>query len=130
MHKTGNESIAGNKTFTDLTSIGAYNEGLVTANTGANYAINCATANNFLLTLTANCTFTITGTAASRVTGINLKLKQDATGGRTITWPPSVKWPGGTAPTLTSTAGKADYIALVSMDNGATWDGFVAGKNY
>lgn len=40
-----------------------------------------------------------------------LKLTQDATGGRTITWPASVKWPAGTAPTL-SAANKTDIITL------------------
>lgn len=33
-----------------------------------------------------------------------LKLVQDGTGSRTATWPGTVKWPEGTAPTLTTTA--------------------------
>lgn len=41
-----------------------------------------------------------------------LELIQDATGGRTVTWPASVKWPGGTAPTL-SGASKTDLVTLV-----------------
>ncbi len=32
-----------------------------------------------------------------------LKLVQDSGGSRTVTWPGTVKWPGGTAPTLTTT---------------------------
>lgn len=35
---------------------------------------------------------------------------QDATGSRLVTWPSSVKWPGGTAPTLTITANKIDVF--------------------
>ena len=42
-----------------------------------------------------------------------LWMKQDATGGRIVTsWPADVKWPGGTAPTL-STAGSA--IDIISF---------------
>jgi hypothetical protein len=44
-----------------------------------------------------------------------LRVVQDSTGGRTLTWPATVKWPAGTAPTL-SGANKVDLIALY-------WDG-------
>jgi hypothetical protein len=43
----------------------------------------------------------------------SLILKQDGTGGRTVTWPATVKWPGGTAPTLTATANAIDVVGLV-----------------
>ena len=33
-----------------------------------------------------------------------MSLKQDSTGSRTATWPATVKWPGGSPPTLTTTA--------------------------
>lgn len=33
---------------------------------------------------------------------VTLKVEQDASGSRTVTWPPTVKWPGGTAPTLST----------------------------
>jgi len=42
-----------------------------------------------------------------------LILKQDSGGSRTVTWPTSVKWPNGTAPTLTTTASKADVFSFV-----------------
>lgn len=41
-------------------------------------------------------------------------VKQDGTGSRTITtWPATVLWPGGTAPTLTTGANKVDIIGCV-----------------
>lgn len=49
-----------------------------------------------------NETFTFTAPAKPGV--YTMSLKQDSTGSRTATWPASVKWPGGTAPTLTTTA--------------------------
>lgn len=42
-----------------------------------------------------------------------LIIKQDVTGSRTVTWPSSVHWPGRDGPTLTTTAGKRDYIGFI-----------------
>ena len=41
-------------------------------------------------------------------------IKQDATGSRTLTWNSVFKFPGGTAPTLTTTANAVDIISGVS----------------
>lgn len=43
-----------------------------------------------------------------------LSVIQDGTGSRTITWNSVFKWPGGTAPTLTTTASARDIITFVS----------------
>lgn len=68
--------------------------------------------------------------AAGRLYNLTLFVTQDATGSRTITWPASVKWSGGTIPTLTTAANKIDVIVLTTYDNGATWLGFVGGQNF
>jgi hypothetical protein len=41
-----------------------------------------------------------------------LIIKQDATGGRTITWPSSVKWPSGVAPELSKDPYAIDVVTL------------------
>ena len=41
-------------------------------------------------------------------------LKQDATGSRTVTWGTNYKFPGGSAPTLTTTGNQADVITLIA----------------
>lgn len=61
-------------------------------------------------TLTGNCTFTFT--APPGPCNLVLKLVQDGTGSRTVTWPAAVHWSGGTAPTLTTTASRVDIIAF------------------
>jgi hypothetical protein len=43
-----------------------------------------------------------------------IALIQDGTGSRTVTWPASVKWVGGTAPTLSTGAGKKDIFHFYS----------------
>jgi hypothetical protein len=42
-----------------------------------------------------------------------LMVKQDAGGSRTLTWPGTVLWPGGTNPVLTTTAAKTDVFYFV-----------------
>lgn len=82
------------------------------------------TATIHRLTLTANCTLTFPTAAAGK--SFTLVLVQDATGSRTVTWPGTAKWAGGTAPTLSTGANKIDYLTFVCTD-GTNWAGFVAG---
>ena len=51
-----------------------------------------------------------------------LIIKQGSGGSKTITtWPTTVRWPGGgTAPTLTTTAGQTDYVGFIYNDNDGT----------
>ena len=51
-------------------------------------------------------------TAPTNPCNILLVLKQDSTGSRVVTWPSAVKWPGGTAPTLTTAANSIDIISF------------------
>ena len=78
-----------------------------------------------IITLTGNATITMP-TAVSGKSFI-LLLKQDATGSRTVTWT-TVKWPAGTAPTITSTASRQDIYSFFS--DGTNWYGVTVGQNY
>jgi hypothetical protein len=48
---------------------------------------------------------------------------------RGVAWGASVSWPGGTAPTLTSTNGKKDVFGFISLNGGTNWYGFIGGQN-
>ena len=48
---------------------------------------------------------------------------------RTITWPTSVDWAGGTAPTLSTASGKIDVFTFFTLDAGTIWYGFTAGQD-
>lgn len=61
-------------------------------------------------TLTGNVTYTFTAPAGP--TNLVLKLIQDGTGNRTTTWPATVKWAGGTAPTTQATANKVHIVCF------------------
>jgi hypothetical protein len=69
---------------------------------------------------TTNETFTFT--APSKPSSLQLILIQDSVGSRTVTWPASVKWVGGTAPTLTTTASTGTDIVSF-LYNGTTYYG-------
>jgi len=80
------------------------------------------------VTLGANVAFTFSnGQDGGKYT---LIIKQDATGSRTVTWPASVRWPGGTAPTLTTTASKTDYIGFIYNGVDFQYDGVAQSLNF
>jgi hypothetical protein len=81
------------------------------------------------VTLTANCTFTFP-TVGAGGHSFTLILRQDATGGRTATWPASVRWPGATAPALSTGANQVDVLSFLTVDSGTTWFGFIGGYNF
>ena len=69
-------------------------------NSGTTKTINLANGSAQKVTMTGNCTFTLSNpqTGGSYV----LKLVQDGTGNRTATWPAAVLWSNGVAPTLST----------------------------
>ncbi len=86
-------------------------------NTGAAFTIAWPSGASQKATLTANCTFTFTAPIGILANdNLTLYLTQDGTGGRTATWPATVKWVGAAAPTLTTTAGATDIVVF-------KWDG-------
>lgn len=59
---------------------------------------------------------------------VTLVLTQDATGGRTITWPTSVKWPDGI---VQQPAGGPNTVSIIHLLwTGTTWLGMVGGKSF
>lgn len=107
-----------------------YAKTMVSANSGATYTIDLENGNFYEVTLTANCTFTFSNPPASGKAGeFSLILKQDGTGSWTTTWPASLKWNGGTPPTLSTGAGQIDILRFITTDAGAAWYGFADGVN-
>ena len=95
--------------------------------------LDCSLSNTFAVSLNAAITsFTVSNIPTSgSYYEFNLEFTADGTA-RSVTWTFSsvaVKWPGGTAPTLTSTSGKKDTFVFYTYDAGTTWLGFVAGQN-
>jgi hypothetical protein len=76
-----------------------------------------------------NVTFTFSNPPASGKAGsFTLKWIQDSVD-RTITWPASVDWAGGSAPDVTSGSAKVDIYVFATFDGGTTWYGFQSGAD-
>lgn len=73
---------------------------------------------------TATQTFTFSNPPASGTAG-SFTLFLTNGGSQTVTWPASVDWAGGAAPTLTSSG--VDILTFTTIDGGTTWYGFAAG---
>lgn len=93
--------------------------------------LNLETSNIFTVSLNAAITtLTISNPPASGSGGsFTLIFTADGTA-RAVTWPASIKWAGGTAPTITSTSGKADSFAFFTSDGGTNWQGYIGGQNF
>jgi hypothetical protein len=91
-------------------------------NSSTSQTISLASGTVLSYTLTGNCTFTMP--TATSGTSFIVRLIQDATGSRTATFT-GVKWPAGTAPTITTTASTGvDIISFVCI--ASVWYGTAA----
>ncbi len=100
-------------------------ETMFSSNSGAAITLSVANGTFDLITLTANCTITMPTAQAGK--SFLLFLRQDATGSRSVTWA-TVRWAGGTAPTITGTASRQDIFSFFS--DGTNWYGVTVGQNY
>jgi hypothetical protein len=86
-------------------------------NSGTSLTINWRDANQQRTVLTGNVTLTLSNPIAGG--RYMIVFTQDGTGGRTVTWPAAVKWTGGVAPTITTTAGAIDICTLAYTGAGS-----------
>jgi hypothetical protein len=98
--------------------------------TGATTTIDLAvtTARLLRLAMGANTTLAFANVPTTGVTALTLVCTQDATGGRTLTLPAGTKYPGGTAPVLSTAAAAEDWIELVFHPSMADARAFMVGK--
>lgn len=122
----GSVPMAGNLNMAGYALI-KYTERSAAVSSSGTATLDLSTGRLFAVTLAANTTIAFSNVPTSGVTSCTLELIQDATGGRTVTWPASVTWAGGTAPTISSAANALDVVTLYTRDGGTTWRGFLAG---
>ncbi|NTW32250.1 MAG: LamG domain-containing protein [Bacteroidetes bacterium] len=94
-----------------INSVGISYGNQVTFYTPAPASVNWNNSNVQEITLTSNRTFTF---ANGKSGGIyHLIIKQNGTGGWTVTWPANVGWTDGTPPDLTITSNAVDVIKFI-----------------
>lgn len=88
--------------------------------------LDLATARFFTATISGATTFTAFSNCPATGRAVFFTL-QVTNAGSLISWPASVKWPGATAPTLTTSG--VDVLAFYTVDGGTTWRGALAQLN-
>lgn len=129
---TGVGLLASNNTWSARQDFYTYSETYGSPSISSNVlTLDLATASQFTVDLDADITtLTISNAPTSgRLGSFTLSFVADGTP-RTITWPASVKWAGGTAPVMTSTNTKVDFFTFLTYDGGTTWYGFIAGQAF
>ena len=88
--------------------------------------LNLASGNIFSHAPSSNTTYVFSSPPSSGTAiGFTLKVAPSAT--VTLTWPTSVDWPGGAAPTAPA-SGQTDVFTFYTQDGGTTYYGFQAGN--
>ena len=93
---------------------------------GATVTFDLDSSSTHTVTLGGNRTLALSNSDAGQK--FIIRLVQDGTGSRTVTWFSTIKWPGGVTPTLTTTANKTDVFGFICTSAG-NYDGFVLGYN-
>jgi hypothetical protein len=90
------------------------------------YSVDISLANYFKYTITGTTTFTFVNPPVTSNTVVFV-LNLTNGGAFSITWPASVKWPSGTAPTLTATG--TDILVFSTDDAGTNYRGMLSQKD-
>ena len=106
----------------DGVSSGPVTQQAVTINS-ASTNIDLSNGNVIYATQSADTTISFSNEVNGKVFFIRIKDTNDTA--RSITWPTSITWSGGSAPTLISDsiAGDAQVFSLTTRDEGTTWYG-------
>lgn len=117
---TGAQTVTGVKSFTAATK-----QYLKSDTDAATITFDLDVANIHTVTLTDNRTLAISNEDAGQV--FIIRLVQDGSGSHTVTWFDTIKWAGGVAPTLTTTAAGIDVFGFICTA-ADTYDGFIVGQ--
>lgn len=92
------------------------------SNSSGTVTVDCSLGDYFTLALDANVTTLAfsnlpgSGRGASKL----IRITQDSTP-RTVAWPASFRWAGGTPGAVSIGGGVVDLLAVTTHDNGTTW---------
>ena len=106
-----------------------YSETKTALSAAATVDIDLEDGNVFKITPDQNTAFTFSNPSPTgKACAFTLVWTQDSSD-RTISWPGTVDWAGGSAPDVTSGSGKIDIYMFFTMDAGTIWYGFQAGAD-
>lgn len=121
---SGSETLS-NKTLSKPT-FNASVQLFTTDTDGSTVTFNLGTSNLHTVVLGGNRVLSVANASIGQA--FVVRLTQDATGSRTVTWFTTIKWAGGNTPVLTTAANKTDVFGFLCTASGA-YDGFIIGQN-
>ena len=92
--------------------------------------LNLQLGDSFTTTLTENTTLAFSNPPSG--TGLGcfvVKVKQHASAAKTLGFPGTVDWAGGSAPDVSTGANDVDIFVFLTVDNGNTYYGITAGQD-
>jgi hypothetical protein len=102
-----------------------------TANFGAGHTIDWQVGDVAATGLSSGSNTLVFDGASGFIRRVELILYQPASGADgTVVWPSSVKWPGGTPPTLSTVNGYTDIVHFTYIPEAGFWLGTLQGVNY
>lgn len=120
------DNVIGRPRFTDYAE--TYTTPAISSGT---LTLNIENGNVFRVSRNANISTVTISNPAATGNACSFTLIFDANGtSYTITWPAAVKWPGGTAPTITTTASRSDMFVFYTNNAGTTWYAMTAAQNF
>jgi hypothetical protein len=120
------DNVIGRPRFTDYAE--TYTTPAISTGT---LTLNIENGNVFRVSRNANISTVTISNPAATGNACSFTLIFDANGtSYTITWPAAVKWPGGTAPTITTTASRSDMFVFYTNNAGTTWYAMTAAQNF
>ena len=100
------------------------------SSSGGTATFNLQLGDSFTTTLTENTTLAFSNPPSGTGLGCFIvKVKQDGTGGRTLAFPGTVDWAGGSAPDVSTGANDVDIFVFVTVDAGTIYYGITAGQD-
>jgi len=121
--------VTGDLDVSDATFSLRYHENYVNiGNSSGSTNINLSLGNNFRINRTASITITLSNAPTGpRSIGFTLVLEDGSGGTATVSWPGTIEWANGAAPTLT--ANGKDILVFYTYDGGSTYYGFLSANN-
>ena len=103
-------------------------------NTGSSTTIDVADGTYVTATLDQTSTITLAAPPSGKLYGFALQLTNGSGGAYSITWAAAgggtIKWPGGSVPTRTTTDAKTDIWSFFTSDGGSNWYGAISLFNF
>lgn len=105
-----------------VSEVGSVSEERVSGTVSGSVTLDLTEANVFDYTITGDTSISFTGASGDgKGNSFTLVIRQDSTGGHTLSWPSSVEWNGGTQQTIDGTASTASLFSVISNDGGNSW---------